>query len=92
MNLMGWLVGGGSAPLIVGFLANHIGLGKAVAFTSSAYVGASILLSVAAFVFSRRDIERMQLMIKSDGRVEDWRGIPKVQPSCFSPFPLGVPQ
>src|ERR1017187_9013518 len=25
------------------------------------------------------------------GRVEDWRGIPKVQPSRFSPFPLGVP-
>jgi MFS family permease len=66
MNLMGWLVGGGSAPLIVGFLANHIGLGEAIAVTSSAYVGASILLLVAAFVFSRRDTERMQLMIKSD--------------------------
>jgi hypothetical protein len=26
------------------------------------------------------------------GRVEDWRGVPKVKPSCFSPFPLGVPQ
>jgi type I restriction enzyme M protein len=26
------------------------------------------------------------------GRVEDWRGIPKVWPSRCSPFPLGVPQ
>src|SRR5271166_2086613 len=26
------------------------------------------------------------------GRVEDWRGIPKVEPSRCSPFPLGVPQ
>ena len=26
------------------------------------------------------------------GRVEDWRGIPKVRPICCSPFPLGVPQ
>ena len=26
------------------------------------------------------------------GRGEDWRGIPKVRPICFSPFPLGVPQ
>jgi hypothetical protein len=26
------------------------------------------------------------------GRVEDWRGVPKVRPSCCSPFPLGVPQ
>ena len=25
------------------------------------------------------------------GRVEDWRGVPKVQPSRCSPFPLGVP-
>ena len=28
---------------------------------------------------------------KDYGRVEDWRGIPKVEPSRFSPFPLGVP-
>src|ERR1019366_8627531 len=26
------------------------------------------------------------------GRVEDWRGAPKVQPSWCSLFPLGVPQ
>ena len=26
------------------------------------------------------------------GRVEDWRGIPKVRPSLFLPFPYGVPQ
>src|ERR1019366_10574976 len=25
-------------------------------------------------------------------RVEDWRPAPQVQPSCCSPFPLGVPQ
>jgi hypothetical protein len=25
------------------------------------------------------------------GRVEDWRGVPKVKPICCSPFPLGVP-
>jgi hypothetical protein len=25
------------------------------------------------------------------GRVEDWRGVPKVRPICCSPFPLGVP-
>ena len=24
--------------------------------------------------------------------VEDWRDTPKVQPICYSPFPLGVPQ
>jgi MFS family permease len=65
MNLMGWLFGGGTAPLVVGFLANRIGLSNAIALTSLSYVGASILLSVAAFAFSRRDSERMQLDIAS---------------------------
>jgi hypothetical protein len=30
--------------------------------------------------------------ILSLGRVEDWRGIPKVRPSLLLPFPYGVPQ
>ena len=37
-------------------------------------------------LLSRNDIDR------TGGRVEDWRGIPKVEPSRCSPFPLGVPQ
>jgi MFS family permease len=66
MNLMGWLFGGGTAPLVVGFLANRIGLSNAVAITSLSYIVASILLAVAAFVFSPRDTQRMQHDILSD--------------------------
>jgi hypothetical protein len=33
----------------------------------------------------------LSLRLKT-GRVEDWRGIPKVRPSVFLPFPEGVPQ
>ena len=66
MNLMGWLFGGGAAPLVVGYLANRIGLGNAIAVTSFSCIGASILLAVAAFGFARRDSDRMVLAIASD--------------------------
>jgi len=41
-------------------------------------------LTVVIAVLALRQMQR--------GRVEDWRGIPKVKPICCSPFPLGVPQ
>ena len=60
MNMMGWLAGGGSAPVVVGMLADRLGLSAAIAITASAYVIASILLFVAAVGFARRDTERMR--------------------------------
>jgi MFS family permease len=66
MNLMGWLFGGGTAPLAVGYLANRIGLSNAIAATSLSYIGASILLSIAAFGFARRDSDRMLHAIASN--------------------------
>jgi MFS family permease len=61
MNMMGWLAGGSTAPLVVGYLSGKIGLSYAMAVTAFAYVIASVLLFVAALVFARRDTERMQL-------------------------------
>lgn len=66
MNVMGWLFGGGTAPLVVGYLANRIGLSDAIAVTSLSYILASILLSIAAFGFSRRDSDRMLHAIVAD--------------------------
>jgi MFS family permease len=60
MNMTGWLAGGSTAPLVVGFLSERIGLSHAMAFTSLAYVIASVLLAIAAFRFAPRDTERMQ--------------------------------
>ena len=47
MNMAGWL-GGGVAPLAIGFVAGSTGLGAAIAMTAAMYVVAGALLIVAA--------------------------------------------
>ena len=49
MNIVGWLGGGGLAPLLTGLLASRYGLGIAVAITSVVYLMAGALLLYAAF-------------------------------------------
>jgi sugar phosphate permease len=66
MNMMGWLAGGGSAPVVVGMLADRFGLSHAMAYASVSYVIASILLLLAATRFARRDTERMQAALTYD--------------------------
>jgi hypothetical protein len=66
MNMTGWLAGGGSAPVIVGLLADRIGLSYAMAATASSYVVASALLMIAALKFAKCDTERMQLALATD--------------------------
>ncbi|HSM79498.1 MAG TPA: MFS transporter, partial [Bryobacteraceae bacterium] len=66
MNMMGWLAGGGSAPVVVGLLADRFGLSYAIAITASAYVIASILLLVAALGFARRDTEKMRAALAAE--------------------------
>ncbi len=57
MNTVGWLGGGGLAPLVVGVLAIHYGLGCAMAAVSVVYIAAgAILLCVAFFVMPGRDL------------------------------------
>jgi MFS family permease len=56
MNLVGWLCGGASAPLVVGYLADAHGLGWAISSTASVYVAAGMLLLLAGLVFVRRDV------------------------------------
>jgi len=66
MNMMGWLAGGGSAPVVVGILADRLGLSNAIAITASAYVIASLLLLVAALRFAKPDIERMRATLLAE--------------------------
>jgi MFS family permease len=61
MNTVGWLAGGGSAPLIVGIVSMHGGLGLAIALTSLVYVAAGLLLIAGSAFFVARDAERMRL-------------------------------
>jgi len=44
MNMIGWLAGGGSAPLVIGVIAERSSLGTAMALTSLVYVAAGMLL------------------------------------------------
>ena len=47
MNTVGWLGGGGSAPIVIAWLASHYGLGGAIAMASIVYLAAGGLLLTA---------------------------------------------
>jgi sugar phosphate permease len=46
MNTVGWLAGGGSAPLVIGIIAERSSLGAAIALASIVYVAAGVLLFI----------------------------------------------
>ncbi|HEX4748610.1 MAG TPA: MFS transporter [Bryobacteraceae bacterium] len=48
MNMIGWLGGGGLAPVTIGFLAQHIGLAKSLGLTGVVYVGGGLVLLIAS--------------------------------------------
>jgi MFS family permease len=48
MNTVGWLAGGGSAPLVIGWISQSQGLGTAIAMAASVYLLAGVLLLLAS--------------------------------------------
>ena len=60
MNAVGWLAGGGSAPLVIGIIAQRESLGLAIALASTVYVAAGLLLLTGLVFFVTRDAARMQ--------------------------------
>jgi MFS family permease len=50
MNTVGWLAGGGSAPLVIGWISQSQGLGTAIAMAASVYLLAGVLLLLASRV------------------------------------------
>ncbi len=58
MNMVGWL-GGGTAPLVIGFLAARIGLSAAISAAALVYVLGSALLALGLLFFVRRDVARV---------------------------------
>lgn len=56
MNTIGWLGGGGSAPLVIAWISQSQGLGTAIAMASSVYLLAGVLLLVAARLASRTPV------------------------------------
>ncbi len=55
MNAIGWLAGGGSAPLVIGIVAQRHSLGTAIALASAVYVAAAVFLAAGAAFFVTRD-------------------------------------
>lgn len=57
MNAFGWLLGGTTAPVMMGYLAMRHGLGYAIQKAAAGYVLAALLLTVA-FILSRKSNAR----------------------------------
>ena len=62
MNTVGWLAGGGSAPLIIGIVSQRGGLGVAIALASLVYVAAGLLLIIGIVFFIARDAARLRTL------------------------------
>ena len=66
MNAVGWLAGGGSAPVIIGIIAQRESLGLVIALASTVYVAAGALLLLAILFFVSRDAATMQEEIRTN--------------------------
>jgi MFS family permease len=60
MNMIGWL-GGGFAPVIIGYLSQRYGLGGAISLAAAVYLAAGVLLVTGIAAFVARDAARAQL-------------------------------
>lgn len=73
MNMVGWLGGGGTAPLVIGFIAARTNLGTAISMAAAVYVIAGVLLVIGAVMFAGRDVARVQRDIRSPQNKVDRR-------------------
>lgn len=60
MNMVGWLVGGGLAPVTIGFLAQRVGLGAAIGCTGTVYILGGVILLMASRLAARRPSLELQ--------------------------------
>jgi MFS family permease len=66
MNMIGWLVGAGTAPLIIGLIAQQASLSFAISVAAVAYIGAGLLLTTAALVTAPKDSARLIAALRKD--------------------------
>jgi MFS family permease len=55
MNMVGWL-GGGSAPVVIGYIADHRSLSLAISMTAAMYVLAGVLLVLGIMKLGSREV------------------------------------
>lgn len=66
MNMIGWLGGGGTAPIIIGYTAESWGLGPSIAMASGVYIFAAVLLVIGMVFFVKKDAENMQMALRKE--------------------------
>ena len=64
MNMIGWLVGAGTAPVVIGYIAQRSSLSYAISVASIALVAAAALLLAAILFTVGRDVERLRLQLE----------------------------
>jgi MFS family permease len=66
MNLVGWLGGGGLAPVVIGFIAEKESLSLAISLASLVYVAGGVLLLTAIVCFARRDVTHYEDLLRAE--------------------------
>ena len=64
MNMVGWLVGAGTAPVLIGYIAQGASLGYAISIASVALIGAAALLAAAILWTVPRDVEKLRCQLE----------------------------
>jgi len=64
MNMVGWLGGGGAAPIVTGYIAQHYSLSLAISLTSAVYLASGALLLAGIAFFIKRDVIRMDAALE----------------------------
>jgi len=67
MNMVGWLAGGATAPVVIGYVAQHRGMPVAISSASFVYVASGILLLLGGLVFLKRDLAGLREPIVKTG-------------------------
>ena len=62
--MIGWLVGAGTAPVVIGYIAQKASLSYAISIASIALIGASLLLLIAVVFTVGRDVERLRRQLE----------------------------
>jgi MFS family permease len=63
MNMVGWLAGAGTAPVMIGYIAQRESLSLAISSAAVAYLAAGALLITGILGFAKRDVVRMERAI-----------------------------
>lgn len=66
MNTIGWLVGAGTAPVFIGYVAQRSSLSFAISIAAVALVIASLLLLTAIIFTVRKDVDRLHSTLQAE--------------------------